>query len=312
MFCISLSFFLLWTLVSPVLCSGQNVKARQESSDNQITLQKNIASEQAAPLGTDQNPNALSLERPQPKRSRPWQTGLAMRRIGLRGTATTVVAETKTRWAGAGLVHQDGMGYFDVGRLSVRYLDFAGIGYGSAGLEGEAGVDLAGGIRIPVGLSGGVVVRLGLRGYLSGNDLFYASLFELPQLQVGYQWSRSSLQTEIAARGGYVLYGRYRVDAWREKLDRSPTLGAFGAFRVPIALFELSYTHLFTEKGRARSDSDEIVAMACATPDPIVACIDMRYKNMKTMAPIAISVSAAKGRSIYLGATFSLADMEWR
>lgn len=252
-----------------------------------------------------------SAERKATKTSTPWQRGIAVRRIGLRATATSVFNGSRTRWAGAGLVSQDALAYFDVGRLSVRYLDFAGIGYGSASLEGGLGADLAMGIRMPITESVAAILRAGLRAYLFGNDLFYTSSVELPQVQAGVDWSNSRIQVEIAARGGLVLVGRYRVGQLRVKPGQSPTLGAFGSFRIPNALVEFSWTHLFAEGKSNFSDYDEIRAIACAVPHPLVVCADVGYKRAGSMDK-ANTAHPARGRTVYVGATLSIADMEWR
>ena len=74
------------------------------------------------------------------------------------------------------------------GLFSTHGMHRLAIGGGGAGFEGTLQGSLAGGFRFPVGERHGPVIRAGIFGYLRGNDAFYASLLDLPQVQVGYQY----------------------------------------------------------------------------------------------------------------------------
>lgn len=244
--------------------------------------------------------------------SRPWQRGIALRRIGIRGSVTHADDGDHARWAGGGTLREDALAYFEVGRFSVRYLDFGAIGYGSADLEGGIGGDLAAGLLLPFSEQAALAIRAGVRASLLGNDLFYSSMMEFPQLQTGFTWSIPSLQTELSARCGLLLDGRYFVGDRRENLARSPTFGAFASLRMPVALLELGWTHFFGSEERARSDSDEVTAMPCAMFVPVAVCIDARYRRMQSMGRSDAADSSSDGSDAYLGLTLGLVDVEWR
>jgi len=130
--------------------------------------------------------------------------------LGLRGSASST----------SGVSARDGVGlmvwsegeYFTQGPvLNAHGMHRFALGGGSAGLEGTLLGGLTGGFRIPVAARHGAVVRAGAFGYVRGNDAFYASLLELPRIEIGYQLRAPTVVVELGIDSGAVLTGRSRM-----------------------------------------------------------------------------------------------------
>jgi hypothetical protein len=128
--------------------------------------------------------------------------------FGVRVPVTSADLPRTGVWVGFGL-HAEGEEYLRRGLFSVRGTHRLALAGGGAGFEGTLGGGLAVGARLPFGERHGPVVRLGVTGHVMGNDVFYSSLIEAPQGQVGYQYMRGITVIELGATGGYAIDGRY-------------------------------------------------------------------------------------------------------
>jgi hypothetical protein len=103
------------------------------------------------------------------------------------------------------------------------------IGGGSGGFEGELGGTLAVGIGFLIDNKQGPFVRVGVQGYILGNDSFFHSNIQFPQGSVGWHLgSRDGFLLEAGLAAGPMLDGRFNVgDEGRRRLGSS---GAFGPY----------------------------------------------------------------------------------
>lgn len=104
---------------------------------------------------------------------------------------------------------------------------YAGIGGGSAGLEGLLEGRGTAGVHLPSRRDRGPFGRLGWGFQVVGNRDLYRSHIELPRLETGYQLFGGSTFLELQASGGLVLGGRYDVGAHANRtIGTVPEVGA--------------------------------------------------------------------------------------
>jgi hypothetical protein len=172
------------------------------------------------------------------------------------------------------------------------------IGGGAAGFEGTASGSIAGGFRIPFGERHGPVLRAGGLAYLRGNDAFYASLLELPQLQLGYQYMHGPTVFELGMTTGAVLVGRNRLgDSELRHLGSGLEAGGYLAVHVPWIRLGLSAVRLPTQDDLL-SPVRVAEGTLCALARPIAICADGRasWSDVVT-APGQVQ----EARSMYTG-----------
>jgi hypothetical protein len=135
-------------------------------------------------------------------------------------------------------------------------------------------------------------------------------LLEVPQAQLGYQYTRGVAVVEVAVTSGVVLTGRERAgDARWRRLGGGFELGDHAAIQTHWARASARVMRVPT-LDRLAGDVDVAEAAVCAfathAPDAVVTiCADAR-----AAWPDAIRDSvggAAEVRSLYAGLTFGLA-----
>lgn len=162
--------------------------------------------------------------------------------------------------------------------FSVRETSFAFLGGGSLGLEGGIGMDVAAGVRLRTDEHQGAVFRLGMRGYLLGNDKVYESLLEIPQLQVGYQFLRPKQVFEISGRIAPVLAGRFNTgDEVERKLGKSVEVGGLAALHIDPIHFGVEHSHVLLDG--PLGDVDLFSSRLCGDAWPLQLCVDARVGN---------------------------------
>ncbi len=176
------------------------------------------------------------------------------------------------------------------------------LGGGNAGLEGTLMGGAAFGFRIPVGEHQGPVVRAGAEGYIFGNDAFYSSLLELPQVQLGWQWSEGHAVAEVAALSGVVLTGRFRSgDEGAVDLGAGLTYGGHVSIQVPWVRLSALVERLPGATGLGSVDM--AMGTLCAVASPVAICGDALIEQTRmTVAGADTFVRAAYG-GITLGFT---------
>ena len=222
------------------------------------------------------------------------------------GVRASVLRAQETSWgltfAGRAMQYSTNLPY-----LSWRGGGFWGLGGGSGDFEASLGGALALGGRLPVGKSHGPVLRAGLEGYLLGNDLLYASMFELPQLQLGYQRARGRELFELGAKGGAVLTGRYN-DPEREGrrvLGAAFEWGAYGSFHVTPARIDVSFTRVEARQTAPGGPVDVIDGAACGIVSFVAVCLDARYQRGDVRLP---GGGSDEVQTMYAGLTIGLAS----
>jgi hypothetical protein len=202
------------------------------------------------------------------------------------------------------MVSVEGEEFVRRGLFSAHGSHRLGIGGGGAGFEGALQGGLAGGFRIPFGERHGPVFRAGAFGYLRGNDAFYASLLELPQVQIGYQYLRGATVFELGATSGAVLTGRFRAgEAETRVLGAGLEVGAYAAVHIPWFRIGISGMRL-PGNDRLSSPVHTAEGTACVIAAPFAICGDARLSI--TDAIVVASAPATEVRSLYGGLAFGL------
>jgi hypothetical protein len=223
--------------------------------------------------------------------------------FGLRGSAATVRGVAATEGSGL-MVSAEGEEFVRRGVFSTHGMHRLAIGGGGAGFEGTLQGGLAGGFRLPVGERHGPVVRAGIFGYLRGNDAFYASLIDLPQVQLGYQYLHGRTVIELGATSGAVLTGRFRAgEAETRILGAGLEVGGYAALQIPWFRLGLSAMRLPTNDALS-SPVRTAEGTLCAIATPFAICADARATQADA---IAFSGAApVEVTSVYAGLAFGL------
>jgi hypothetical protein len=223
--------------------------------------------------------------------------------FGVRGSGVTVHGARAGTGAGV-TASEDGEELVRRGIWSAHGLHRLAIGGGGAGFEGTLEGSMAGGFRIPVGERHGPVVRAGVQGYLRGNDAYFGSLLELPQLQLGYQYMRGTTVFEIAVTSGVVLTGRERVgDAERRVLGNGLEAGGYVVVQGPWLRLGMRAMRLPTHDALG-PDVAVTETTLCVIRTPIAICADGRAAFTQAIpSPAATPIAT---RSFYGGLTLGL------
>jgi hypothetical protein len=201
---------------------------------------------------------------------------------------------------GAGLMFAaNGEEYWDRGIWSSRGQYGLALGGGGAGLEGELLGAFAVGFRAPVTEHQGPVVRAGAQGYLLGDDAFASSLIELPQIQLGWQWSRGYEVIEVAGTTGVAITGRFRAgEAQARNIGQGFTYGGHASLQVPWVRISLEAERLPTDDAIAHP-VDVATGTACAVASPLAICVDARAMQARAF----VAGAEPQVRALYAGLT---------
>jgi hypothetical protein len=193
----------------------------------------------------------------------------------------------------------NGEEYWNRGIWSSRGQYGLALGGGGAGLEGEMLGGFALGFRAPVTENQGPVVRAGAQGYLLGDDAFTSSLIELPQIQLGWEWSRGHAVLELAGTTGVAITGRFRAgDAQARDIGQGFTYGGHASVQVPWVRISLEAERLPTNDAIAHP-VDVATGTVCAVSSPMAICVDARA----TQARAFLAGAEPQVRALYAGFT---------
>jgi hypothetical protein len=224
-------------------------------------------------------------------------------------TSTTHVKGSDADAGGAGIglqlaAHNESYG--TVGSFTRRGTTVFFLGGGSRGFEGGFGGDFALGWRARVAAHHGPLLRIGMRGWLLGNNELYSSLLEIPQLQLGYQRFKGGDVLEIAGRVGPVLAGRYNTgDDARRKLGDAFEVGGHAAVHVDPIHLELGYMRVLTGSGPGGA-VDMISGVMCGASLALRLCLDGRYYRGNEAFPQGSGIAD----SLYAGFSIGMGS-EW-
>ncbi len=241
-------------------------------------------------------------------RDRETETGLSVgcpEAVGLRGSEAHVIGASASEGAGL-MFYAGGEEFGHRGRYwSSRDTYDLALGGGAAGLEGMLSGSLAYGFRAPVLPDEGPVIRAAASGYIMGDDAFYASLLELPQVQLGWQWSHGHAVIELAATTGVVLTGRFRAgDAETRQMGHGFAFGGHASLQVPWVRISLegeqlpSYDSISSPVNVARGT-------LCAVAYPMAICADGRAEQARATVGTSEPLVTAAYAGITLGFTGS-------
>jgi hypothetical protein len=223
--------------------------------------------------------------------------------IGLRGSEVHVFGASADE--GAGLMFFAGGEEFGHERFwSSRDTYGLALGGGGAGLEGELSGSIAYGFRAPVTRDQGPVVRAAASAHLLGNNAFYSSLLELPQAQVGWQWSHGYAVVEVAGAAGLVLTGRFRAgDAATRELGGF-AFGGHASLQVPWVRFTMEAERL--PSGDAlTAPVDVLGGTLCAVAFPMAVCADGRAEQSRAWVGAGQPLVTAAYAGLTIGFTGS-------
>jgi hypothetical protein len=201
---------------------------------------------------------------------------------------------TSVSWSGSSLEYQSDK-YFSA-RDSFNWV----LGGGGAGFEGAIGGSIAGGLRVPFDDRQGLVVRIGFEGYVMGNKDLYASMLELPQGQLGYQYLAGRTLFEIGAKTGAVLTGRYRDPLADETRKMGPSIegGAYGSIHFSPVRLDGSFTRVAVHNDDLGTPIDVATGAVCGLGRWFAVCADGRLEKGDVFASNGV---ASKFQSTYGG-----------
>ncbi len=222
--------------------------------------------------------------------------------LGLRGSVSHVDRVPANE--GAGLMFSaEGEEYWRRGIFNSRGQYRAALGGGAAGLEGALLGAFAFGFRAPVTENQGPVVRAGAYGYLLGNDAFTSSLIELPQLQLGWQWSRGHAVFEIAGTTGVALTGRFRAgEAAARDIGQGFSFGGHASVQAPWVRVSLEAERLPTNDSIGMP-VDVVSGTLCAVASPVAICADARAMQARAFVAGAEPMARVAYAGLTLGFT---------
>lgn len=175
-----------------------------------------------------------------------------------------------------------GFGYEKPG--TIRVVNTASLAFGAKYIEGGFGNAVAGGARLPFGRTHGLVVRGGFEGGFFGNRYLWDSVFELPQLQLGYQWLVPGSVVDAALKGGYVMLGRHNTgDGATRNLGASFEWGAVA--NMHLGPFDLRTTYTRFNPRYGGTPVDELEGAFCGIAGTFVLCTDYRYERGDVRVP---------------------------
>ena len=199
------------------------------------------------------------------------------------------------------VVAAQGEEYVRRGFMTSRTLHRFEIGGGSGGFDATLYVNWAVGVRVPVSPSRrhGPVMRVGMVGYIRGNDANYGSLLELPQIQLGYQYQRAKTVVELGATGGAALVGRSRIgEADRRVIGAGFEVGGYAAVQWPWFRLGLSASRLPTND-RLAGAVNVYEGTLCARAHGLGICTDVGMTA--TSATVTPGTPPVDVRSTYAG-----------
>ena len=220
--------------------------------------------------------------------------------FGLRGSVTRDASRNTA--VGLSLISQ-GVSYLSGPLLTFRLAHLAFLGAGGDGVEGGLGLDYAMGLRARLGPHHGPFARLGLNGHLLGNQNFYSSGVELPELQLGYQLLAARTQHELGARGGFMLIGRYNALGGRRPLGDAFEFGGYSAVRFEMLRLDADWSRIEAKSSAPGTPVDELSALLCAIASPFGLCLDARFYrgDVRTAQGARLAESAYFGLSLGAG-----------
>ncbi len=163
------------------------------------------------------------------------------------------------------------------GGVTARAGHVAFIGGGRAGLEGGLGAELGFGLFHALGPGHGPFSRLGGRAFILGSSVFYASLVELPTLELGYQLLRRDLHLELAPRVGPVLTGRMNPGDDRRTLGSTFEWGGRLSLGAGPLDLEIELTRIAPREADAHGGVDMLAVLFCGGARRLGACFDARW-----------------------------------
>jgi len=229
-------------------------------------------------------------------------------RLGVTATLTSMTFGDTDRLETGVLVSYRAEAYRARGLLNSHFLAFGALGAGSAGTEGAVGGAIDFGVRVPISLVSGPVVRIGPSGWLLGHDALQLSMIEPLRLSAGFQRLIGDVLLEGGVTTGVLGHGRFAAAGSSTGLSGSFELGHYLAVRLGGFLFDGRVTYVQPGPFGSASDLGILQLGGCLHPRPVAACVEVRYLQSQLRMRLRPVARAAQetARVLYVGLTFGL------
>lgn len=229
--------------------------------------------------------------------------------LGLSATLTSITLRDADRFESGVLAGYRAEMYRTRGMLSSHVFVCGALGAGSAGTEGALGGALDFGLRVPISLVSGPVVRIGPNGWLLGHDALQLSLLEPLRLSAGFQRLIGATLFEGGVTTGLLGSGRFAAAGRSTGLAGAFELGHYLAVHLDAFRFDGRVIYVQPGPFGTAAELGIVQLEACAYPRPIAACVDVRY--MQSQLALRSPASDARAgrqtaRVLYAGFTLGL------
>jgi hypothetical protein len=193
-------------------------------------------------------------------------------------TATlTAIAPRDDRFETGVLVNYRAEVYRTRNKLSSHVLVLGALGAGSAGTEGALGGAIDFGVRLPISLVSGPVVRIGPNGWLIGHEALRFSLLEPLRLSAGFQRLIRGTLFEAGVTTGLLGSGRFAAGDRSTALAGAVELGNYLAVQLDAFRFDGRVIYLQPWPFEKTAALAIVQLEACVYPHPVAACVDVRF-----------------------------------
>jgi hypothetical protein len=230
--------------------------------------------------------------------------------LGMTATLTALSQRDDDRFETGVLVNYRAEAYRTRDKLSSHVVVFGALGAGSAGTEGALGGAIDFGVRVPISLASGPVVRIGPNGWWIGHDALRFSLLEPLRLSAGFQRLIGGTLFEGGVTTGLLGSGRFAAGDRSTALAGAFELGHYLAVQLDAFRFDGRVIYLQPWPFEATAELAIVQLEACVYPHPVAACVDVRF--FQSQLPERRPVSDAResrrqtARVLYSGVTLGL------
>jgi hypothetical protein len=229
-------------------------------------------------------------------------------RLGVTATLTSTALGDVHRLETGVLVSYRADAYRARGLLNSHFFAFGALGAGSAGTEGALAGSIDFGLRVPMSLVSGPVVRIGPSGWLLGHDALQLSMLEPLRLSAGFQRLIGDALLEGGLTTGVLGHGRFAAAGSSTGLAGALEIGHYLAAHVGMFLFDGRLIYVQPGPFGSASEVGIVQLEGCVYPRPIAACLDVRYVQSRLPARVRSPGRAARetARVLYGGLTLGL------
>jgi hypothetical protein len=187
--------------------------------------------------------------------------------------------------------------------LSSHLSVYGALGAGSAGTEGALSGAIDFGLRLPISLVSGPVLRVGPNGWLFGHDALQLRMLEPLRISAGFQRLIGDTLLEGGLTAGLLGSGRFAAAGQSTSLSGALALGHYLAAHVGSFRFDGRVVQLQSGPFQANARLGLVQLEACAYAHPLVLCVDVRHIQSRLAGANTRRMAA---RAVYAGAVVGL------